>query len=72
MREERDDRVEERATELQRESKDPDLEDPETARDAADQLLEESDQRMEEAVEQDPEGDDLIRRTSEETAAEPE
>ena len=69
---ERKDRVDERAAELQRESNDPDLEDPEVARDAARQILEESDDRMEEAVEADPEGDDQIRRQSEETAVEPE
>jgi hypothetical protein len=68
----RRDRVDERAAELQRESNDPDLKDAEVARDAAEQILEESDDRMEEAVHQDPEGDDQIRRKSEETAVEPE
>ena len=72
MTDDRKDRVDERAAELQRESNDPDLEDPEVARDAAQQILEESDERMDEAVGQDPEGDDLIRRKSEETAVEPE
>lgn len=66
------DRVDERAAELQRETSDPDLQDPGVARDAAEQILEESDERMEEAVRGDPEGDDQIRRKSEETAIEPE
>ena len=68
----RKDRVDERAAELQRESNDPDMRDPEVAHDAAEQILEESDERMQEAVDQDPEGDDQIRRKSEETAVEPE
>jgi hypothetical protein len=67
-----EDRVNERAAEMQHETDDADLDDPEVARDAAKQILEESDERKEEAVNQDPEGDDQIRRKSEETAADPE
>lgn len=68
----RDDAVEERAAELQVETTDEDLEDPEVARDAADQILKESRERTEQAEDLDPDNDDVIRRRSEETATEPE
>jgi hypothetical protein len=68
----RDEAVDERAAELQHETEDEDLKDPEAARDAAGQILKESRERQEQAEDLDPADDDVIRRTSEETAAEPE
>jgi hypothetical protein len=68
----RDEAVDERAAELQVETTDEDLKDPEVARDAADQILKESRQRTEQAEDLDPDDDDVIRRSSEETATEPE
>jgi hypothetical protein len=67
----RDEAVDERAAELQHETKDEDLKDPEAAHDAAGQILKESRERQEQAEDLDP-ADDVIRRSSEETAAEPE
>jgi len=64
-----DDRVESRAEHLLPEEEAVGSDDP-TAQ--AEVILEESDERMEEAVQGDPEGDDQIRRKSEETAVEPE
>lgn len=72
MEERRDEAVDERAAELQVETTDEDLKDPEVARDAADQILKESRQRTEQAEDLDPDDDDVIRRSSEETATEPE
>jgi hypothetical protein len=72
MEQPRDEAVDERAAELQQETKDEDLKDPDTARDAADQILKESRERTEQAEDLDPNDDDVIRRSSEETAAEPE
>lgn len=72
MEERRDEAVDERAAELQVETTDEDLKDPEVARDAADQILKESRQRIEQAEDLDPDDDDVIRRSSEETATEPE
>ena len=66
----RDDQVDERAAELQVEQ-DDDLGDSKTARTAADQMLEESRERTDQAEDLDPADDDVIRRTSEETAVEP-
>ena len=68
----RDEAVDERAAELQVETTDEDLEDPEAARDAADQILKESRERTDQAEDLDPDDDDVIRRSSEETTAEPE
>ena len=67
-----DETVEERAAELRAETKDPDLKDPERAHDAAGALLDESHERMEQAEQLDPHDDEVIRRSSEETAQEPE
>jgi hypothetical protein len=72
VEERRDEAVDERAAELQVETTDEDLKDPEVARDAADQILKESRQRTEQAEDLDPDDDDVIRRSSEETASEPE
>jgi hypothetical protein len=72
VEERRDEAVDERAAELQVETTDEDLKDPEVARDAADQILKESRQRTEQAEDLDPDDDDVIRRSSEETATEPE
>ena len=72
MEEPRDEAVDERAAELQHETKDEDLKDPESAREAAGQILKESRERQEQAEDLDPADDDVIRRSSEETAAEPE
>jgi hypothetical protein len=72
MEEPRDDAVDERAAELQVETSDEDLKDPEVARDAADQILKESRERTDKAEDLDPDDDDVIRRSSEETAEEPE
>jgi hypothetical protein len=72
MEKPRNEAVDERAAELQQETKDDDLKDPETARDAAGQILKESRERQEQAEDLDPADDDVIRRSSEETAAEPE
>lgn len=72
MEDRRDEAVDERAAELQVETTDEDLKDPEVARDAADQILKESRQRTEQAEDLDPDDDDVIRRSSEETATEPE
>jgi hypothetical protein len=72
MEKPRNEAVDERAAELQQETKDDDLKDPETARDAAGQILKESRERQEQAEDLDPGDDDVIRRSSEETAAEPE
>ena len=72
MGERRDDAVDERAAELQVETTDEDLKDPEVARDAADQILKESRERTDQAEDLDPDDDEVIRRSSEETAAEPE
>jgi hypothetical protein len=68
----RDEAVDERAAELQHETMDEDLKDPEAAHDAAGQILKESRERREQAEDLDPADDDVIRRSSEETAAEPE
>jgi hypothetical protein len=72
MEKPRNEAVDERAAELRQETKDDDLKDPETARDAAGQILKESRERQEQAEDLDPADDDVIRRSSEETAAEPE
>jgi hypothetical protein len=72
MEQPRDEAVDERAAELQHETKDEDLKDPDTARDAADQILKESRERTEQAEDLDPNDEDVIRRSSEETATEPE
>ena len=72
MEQPRDDAVDERAAELQVETEDEDLKDPEVARDAADQILKESRERTDQAEDLDPTDDDVIRRSSEETATEPE
>ncbi|MPZ90241.1 MAG: hypothetical protein GEU68_01180 [Actinobacteria bacterium] len=72
MEERRDEAVDERAAELQVETTDEDLKDPEVARDAADQILKESRRRTEQAEDLDPDDDDVVRRSSEETATEPE
>ena len=72
MEKSRDDAVDERAAELQHETKDEDLKDPEAARDAAGQILKESRERQEQAEDLDPDDDEVIRRSSEESAAEPE
>jgi hypothetical protein len=72
MEQPRDEAVDERAAELQHETEDEDLKDPDTAHDAADQILKESRERTEQAEDLDPDDDDVIRRSSEETAAEPE
>ena len=72
MEQRRDEAADERAAELQVETTDEDLKDPEVARDAADQILKESRQRTEQAEDLDPDDDDVIRRSSEETATEPE
>ena len=66
----RDDQVDERAAELQVEQ-DDDLGESKTARTAADQMLEESRERTDQAEDLDPADDDVIRRTSEETVVEP-
>ena len=72
MEQPRDEAVDERAAELQQETEDEDLKDPETAREAAGQILKESRERQEQAEDLDPNDDEVIRRSSEETAAEPE
>ena len=72
MEKPRDEAVDQRAAELQHETEDEDLRDPESARDAAGQILKESRERQEQAEDLDPANDDVIRRSSEETAAEPE
>ena len=72
MEQPREDVVDERAAEIQHETEDEDLKDPETAREAAGQILKESRERQEEAEDLDPDDDVVIRRSSEETAAEPE
>ncbi|MGH2749978.1 MAG: hypothetical protein ACRDK3_03770 [Actinomycetota bacterium] len=72
MRDPREEAAEHRAAELQVETGDEDLEDPDLARDAASQILEESRERTEQAEGLSPTDDDVIRRSSEETAAEPE
>ena len=72
MEERRDEAVDERAAELQVETDDEDLEDPEVARDAANQILKESRERTDQAEDLDPDDDVVIRRSSEETAADPE
>ena len=72
MEKPRDEAVVERAAELQHETKDEDLKDPEAAHDAAGQILKESRERQEQAEDLDPDDDEDIRRSSEETAAEPE
>ena len=68
----RDEAVDERAAEIQHETEDEDLRDPDVAREAADQILRESGERKDQAEDLDPEDDDVIRRSSQETAAEPE
>jgi hypothetical protein len=68
----RDEAVNERAAELQHETEDEDLKDPDAAQDAAGQILKESRERQEQAEDLDPDDDVVIRRSSEETAAEPE
>ncbi|CAN5512726.1 hypothetical protein BH20ACT23_BH20ACT23_18960 [soil metagenome] len=70
--ERREDAVDERAAELQVETEDEDLKDPDVAHDAADQILKESRERTDRAEDLDPDDDEVIRRSSEETAAEPE
>ncbi|MGH2697667.1 MAG: hypothetical protein ACRDJL_00530 [Actinomycetota bacterium] len=72
MEQPRDEAVEERAAALQAETDDEDLQDPEAARDAADQILKESHERQDQAEDLQPTDDDVIRRSSEESAAEPE
>jgi len=72
MEQPRDEAVDERATELQDETEDEDLKDPDVAHDAANQILKESRERQEQAEDLDPADDEVIRRSSEETAAEPE
>jgi hypothetical protein len=67
----REEAVEERAAALQAETDDEDLKDPDTAREAADQLLKESRERQDEAENLEPSDDAVIRRSSEETAEEP-
>jgi hypothetical protein len=67
----RDEAVDERAAALQSETKDEDLQDPEVARDAAEQLLRESRERQDEAEDLEPTDEVVIRRSSEETAEEP-
>ena len=70
--ERREEAVDERAAELQVETEDEDLKDPEIARDAADQILKESRERTDQAEDLDPDDDEVIRRSSEETTTEPE
>jgi len=72
MEQPRDEAVDERAAELQDETEDEDLKDPEAAHVAADQILKESRERQEQADDLDPADAEVIRRSSEETAAEPE
>ena len=72
MEERRDEAVDERAAELQVETTDEDLKDPEVARDAADQILKESRERTDQAEDLEPDDDEVIRRSSEETTTEPE
>jgi hypothetical protein len=72
MEQPREETVDERAAEIQHETEDEDLKDPGAAREAADQILKESRERQEQAEDLDPDDDDVIRRSSEETAAEPE
>lgn len=72
MRDPREEAAEDRATELQVETDDEDLQDLDVARDAASQILEESRERTEQAEGLSPSDDGVIRRSSEETAAEPE
>ena len=68
----RDEAVDERAAEMAHETEDEALKDPEVAREAADQILKESNERKDQAEDLDPTDDDVIRRSSEETAVEPE
>jgi hypothetical protein len=72
MEQPREEAIDERAAEIQHETEDEDLKDPDAAREAADQILKESRERQEQAEDLDPNDDDVIRRSSEETAAEPE
>ena len=72
MEQPRDEAVDERAAELQDETEDEDLKDPDVAHDAASQILKESRERQEQAEDLDPADDEVIRRSSEETTAEPE
>ena len=71
MEQPREEAVDERAAELQDETEDEDLKDPDAAHDAAGQILKESRERQEQAEDLDPADDEVIRRSSEETAAEP-
>lgn len=72
MEQPREEAVDERAAELQHETEDEDLKESDAAHDAAQQILKESRERQEQAEDLDPNDDDVIRRSSEETAAEPE
>ena len=71
-REPDDDRVEERAARLQiDEAGDDELSDTEAAERAARRLLEDSEARTEQASESTPADDSVIKRSSEETATDP-
>ena len=71
-REPDDDRVEERAARLQiDEAGDDELSDAEAAERAARRLLEDSEARTEQASESTPADDSVIKRSSEETATDP-
>jgi len=71
MEQPRDEAVDERAAELQHETEDEDLKEPDAAHDAAQQILKESRERQDQAEGLDPDDDEIIRRSSEETAEEP-
>ena len=71
MEQPRDEAVDERAAELQHETEDEDLKEPDAAHDAAQQILKESRERQDQAEGLDPDDDEVIRRSSEETAEEP-
>jgi hypothetical protein len=67
----REEAIDERAAALQAETDDEDLQDPEVAHEAAEQLLQESRERQDQAEDLEPTDDEVIRRSSEETADEP-
>ncbi|MGH2736101.1 MAG: hypothetical protein ACRDKZ_11010 [Actinomycetota bacterium] len=71
-REPDDERVTERASKLQMdESDDDELSDPAVAERAARRMIEDSEGRSEQASESTPADDSVIKRTSEETATDP-